>query len=238
MKNSPYQNRVRLGQNNSDALGRSSGWQRRNEFEDGGARVQLVPMVVDKTPFGERAYDIYSRLLEERIIFIAGPIDDAVANTVIAELLFLQFKDPNKDITLYINSPGGDVSAALAIYDTMKLIKPDVETICIGMAASAAAILLACGTKGKRYALPNAEIMIHQLWTSGIGGQASDVEIMTRQISRMKKKLNQILADHTGQSLPKIEKDTDRNFFMDPQEAKTYGIIDEILEVKKKSGKK
>ena len=207
----------------------------RNESE--GSHAQLVPMVVDKTPFGERAYDIYSRLLEERIIFIAGPIDDVVANTVIAELLFLQFKDPNKDITLYINSPGGDVSAALAIYDTMKLVKPDVETICIGLAASAAAILLACGATGKRYALPNAEIMIHQLWTPGIGGQASDIEIASRQISRTKKKLNQILADHTGQSLQKIEKDTDRNFFMDPQEAKTYGIIDGILELKKKNKK-
>ena|SRR3989339_958311 len=224
---------------------KSSLWQNsQNKFSadngmgDGGSPMsQLVPMVVDKTPFGERAYDIYSRLLKERIIFLAGPIDDAVANTVIAELLFLQFEDPSKDITLYINSPGGDVSAALAIYDTMELVKPDVATICIGMAASAAAILLACGAKGKRFALPNAEIMIHQLWTPGIAGQASDVEIMTKQISRIKKRLNQILVDRTGQSSTKIEKDTDRNFFMSPDEAKQYGIIDSILEAKKKSKK-
>jgi len=209
-----------------------------NELESGGSHMQLVPMVVDKTPFGERAFDIYSRLLEDRIIFLAGPIDDAVANTVIAQLLYLQMKDPDKDIRMYINSPGGDVPGAMAIYDTMKLVKPDVETVCIGMAASAAAIILACGTKGKRYALPNAEIMIHQLWTPGISGQASDVEIMSKQLARLKKKLNQILADHTGQPLPKVEKDTDRNFFMDAQEAKVYGMIDAVLELKKKSSKK
>ncbi len=193
---------------------------------------QLIPVVVDKTPFGERAFDIYSRLLEERIIFLGGPISDALANTVIAQFLFLEKKDPEEDIRLYINSPGGEVSSALAIYDTMKLVKTDVETICIGMAASAAAVLLASGTKGKRYALPNAVVMLHQLWVppGGIGGQASDVEIYTRFISRTKKQLNEILAEHTGQSLARIEKDTDRDFFMNPEEAKVYGLIDRILE--------
>lgn len=209
-----------------------------NGLEDTGSpRSQLVPMVVDKTPFGERAYDIYSRLLEDRIIFLAGPIDDVVANTVIAQLLFLDMKDSGKDIRLYINSPGGDISAAMAILDTMALVKADVETVCIGIAASAAAILLACGTKGKRFALPNAEVMIHQLWTPGISGQASDVEIMSKRILRLKKKLNQILSERTGQSLAKVEKDTDRDFFMQPDEAKQYGIIDGILEAKKKTKK-
>ncbi|HCI05545.1 MAG: ATP-dependent Clp protease, proteolytic subunit ClpP, ATP-dependent Clp protease, protease subunit [Parcubacteria group bacterium GW2011_GWC1_45_9] len=225
-----------LYQNNPGASGRGSDWQRQSEFE-GGSHAQLVPMVVDKTPFGERAFDIYSRLLEDRIIFLAGPIDDAVANTVIAQLLYLQMKDPDKDIRLYINSPGGDVSAALAIYDTLRLVKPDVETVCLGLAASAAAVLLACGTKGKRYALPNATIMLHQLWVSGIGGQASDVEIVSKHIARTKKHLNQILSDHTGQALAKIEKDTDRDFYQTPEEAKTYGVIDSILEIKKSKKK-
>ncbi|MEW5805459.1 MAG: ATP-dependent Clp protease proteolytic subunit [Patescibacteria group bacterium] len=199
---------------------------------------QLIPMVVDKTPFGERAYDIYSRLLEDRIIFLGGPINDAVANTIIAEFLFLESQDPEKDIRFYINSPGGEVPASLAIYDVMQLVKPDVETICIGTAASGAAVLLAAGSKGKRYALPNAVVMLHQLWVPGVGGQASDVEIYTKHISKTKKQLNQILANHTGQSLAKIEKDTDRDFFMTPDEAKTYGVIDNVLKEPPKTTKK
>jgi len=191
----------------------------------------LIPTVIEKSQFGERAYDIYSRLLKERIVFLGGIIDDAVANTVIAQLLFLASQDPKKDINLYINSPGGSVTAALAIYDTMNHVKPDVATICVGLAASGGAVLLAAGQKGKRFALPNSEIMIHQVM-GGAEGQATEIEIEAKHILRVKEKINKILAKHTGQSLQQIEKDTDRNFFMDAEEAKKYGIIDEILRVK------
>jgi ATP-dependent Clp protease protease subunit len=191
----------------------------------------LIPTVIEKTQFGERAYDIYSRLLKDRIIFLGGPLDDAVANTVIAQILFLEKEDPKKDINLYINSPGGSVTAALAIYDTMNHIKADVSTICVGWAASAGAVLLAAGQKGKRYALPNSEIMIHQV-IGQAEGQAVEIEIEAKHILRIKEKVNRILAKHTGQTLAQIEKDTDRNFFMDAEEAKKYGIIDEILKPK------
>jgi ATP-dependent Clp protease protease subunit len=191
----------------------------------------LIPTVIEKSQFGERAYDIYSRLLKERIVFLGGMIDDAVANTVIAQLLFLEAQDSKKDINLYINSPGGSVTAALAIYDTMNHIKADVATICVGLAASAGAVLLAAGQKGKRFALPNSEIMIHQIM-GGAEGQATEIEIEAKHILRVKEKINKILAKHTGQSLAQIEKDTDRNFFMDAEEAKKYGIIDEILKAK------
>lgn len=209
---------------------KKSSWQNKKQTEIKAS--QLVPMVVDKTPFGERAFDIYSRLLEERIIFLSGPIDDAVSDTVIAELLYLQYKDPEKDIFLYINSPGGMVAPALAIYDTMQIIKPEIQTICVGMAASAASVILAAGTKGKRFALPNSEILIHQLWIGGGGlsGQASDIEIQARQITKTKAKLNIILSRHTGQPMTKVEKDTDRDYYMTPQEAKNYGLIDGILD--------
>ncbi len=192
----------------------------------------LIPMVVEKSQFGERAYDIYSRLLKERIVFLGGPIVDDVANTVIAQLLFLESHEPKKDIYLYINSPGGSVTAALAIYDTMNHIKPDVSTICVGMAASAGAVLLAAGQKGKRFALPNSEVMIHQIM-GGAEGQATEIEIEARHILRVKEKINKILAKHTGQPLAQIEKDTDRNFFMDAEEAKKYGVIDDVLKNKK-----
>lgn len=195
-------------------------------------RNQLVPMVIDKSPTGERAYDIYSRLLKERIIFLGDPIDDTIANVVIAQLLFLDAEDSTKDIQIYINSPGGVVTAAMAIYDTMQFIKPDVHTICVGEAASAAAVLLAAGKKGKRWALPNARVMIHQV-IGGAQGQATDVEIQTREMIRIKNQVNKILADHTGQAIKKIEKDTDRDFFMSAEEAKKYGIIDKIVEFKK-----
>ena len=185
-------------------------------------------MVVEKSAYGERAYDIFSRLLKERIIFIGGPIDDNVANLVIAQLLFLEADDPKKDIQLYINSPGGVATAGLAIYDTMQYIKPDVQTICIGQAASAAAILLAAGGKGKRYALPSSRIMMHQVM-GGAEGPARDVEIRTREIIRVKEAVNKILEKHTGQPTAKIEKDTDRDFFLDAGEAKDYGVIDEII---------
>jgi ATP-dependent Clp protease protease subunit len=188
----------------------------------------LVPTIIEKTQYGERAYDIYSRLLKDRIVFIGGPIDDMVANLVMAQLLFLASENSNRDIAIYINSPGGTVTSGLAIYDTIQYIKPDVSTICIGQAASAAAVLLASGKKGKRFALPNARIMIHQVM-GGAEGQASDVEIQTREIVRTKNAVNQILAQHTGQPLSKIEKDTDRDFFMGSMEAKKYGIIDEVI---------
>lgn len=188
----------------------------------------LVPMVVEKTNLGERAYDIYSRLLQDRIVFLGSPIDDAVANTVIAELLFLDSQNPKEDIRLYINSPGGSVSAALAIYDTMQHVKSPVSTICVGMAASAAALLLASGAKGKRLALPNSEVMIHQV-LGGAEGQATEVEIHARHILRTRDRLNRILAKHTGQKLGKIEKDTDRDYFMTSDEAKTYGIVDKVI---------
>ncbi len=192
-----------------------------------------IPIVIEQTPRGERAYDIYSRLLRERIIFLGSPVDDQVANIVVAQLLFLEAEDPDKDIYLYINSPGGVVSAGLAIYDTMQYIKPKVVTICVGMAASLAALLLAAGEKGKRFALPNSRIMIHQPQISGISGSASDVEIHAREIVKLKRRLNEILAQHTGQPVEKIEKDSERDFFMDPQEAKEYGIIDEIIKRRK-----
>lgn len=189
-------------------------------------------MVIDKTPMGERAYDIYSRLLKERIIFIGEPIDDTTANIVIAQLLFLDADDGNRDIQIYINSPGGVVTAAMAIYDTMQFIKPDVHTICVGEAASAAAVLLAAGKKGKRWCLPNARVMIHQV-IGGAQGQAKDVEIQTKEMIRIKNQVNEILANHTGQTIKKIEKDTDRDFFMNAEEAKKYGIVDQIVEFKK-----
>lgn len=190
----------------------------------------LVPMVVEKSPMGERAYDIYSRLLKERIIFLGGPIDDVVANLIVAQLLFLESEDPKKDIYLYINSGGGVVTSALAILDTMNYIKPDISTVCVGIAASAAAVILSSGAKGKRFALPNAEMMIHQPW-GGAQGQATDIEITAKQILKTREKLNKILAKNTGQSLTKVEKDVDRDYFMSAEEAKKYGLIDEIHKV-------
>lgn len=195
----------------------------------------LIPTVIEKSQFGERAYDIYSRLLKERIIFLGGPIVDPVANAVIAQLLFLESEDEKKDIKLYVNSPGGSVPATLAIYDTMQYVKPDVSTICIGMAASGAALLLASGAKGKRFALPNSEVLIHQVMAGGIEGQASEIEISARHVLRLKERLNQILAKHTGKPLAQVEKDTDRDFYMDTEEAKKYGIIDEVIKRKTNS---
>ena len=188
----------------------------------------LVPSVIEQTSRGERAYDIYSRLLEDRIIFLTGPIDDAVADTVVAQLIYLEAKDPQKDISLYINSPGGSVSAGLAIYDTMNYIKCDVSTICIGMAASMGAFLLSSGQKGKRYALPNSEIMIHQP-LGGAQGQASDIKIAAEHILKTKQKLNEILAKNSGQPLAKIEKDTDRDNYLSANEALEYGLIDKVF---------
>ena len=188
----------------------------------------LVPTVVEKTHMGERAYDIYSRLLKDRIIFLGTPIDDMVANTVIAQLLFLESQDSKKDIKLYINSPGGSVSAGLAIYDAMRYVKPDVSTICIGLAASMGAVLLAGGAEGKRLALPNSEIMIHQV-LGGVEGQATDIKIHAERILKIKERLNKILADHTGQPMKTVEKDTDRDYFMDPDEAVKYGIVDTVI---------
>lgn len=196
---------------------------------------QLVPMVVEQTGRGERAYDIFSRLLKERIVFVGSEVDDGVASLVIAQLLFLESEDPDKDISVYINSPGGSVSAGLAIYDTIQYIRPDVATICIGMAASMAAVLLAGGTKGKRSALPNSRIMIHQPW-GGAQGTASDISIQAEEILRTKKRLNEILAAHTGKPLEQIEKDTDRDRYMSSEDAKTYGLIDNVY-VKKESKK-
>ncbi len=188
----------------------------------------LVPMVVEKSQFGERAYDIYSRLLKERIIFLGGPIDDDVANLVIAQLLFLESEDPKKDISLYINSPGGSVTATLAMVDTMNHVKPNVSTVCVGMAASGAAILLSAGEKGKRFALPNAEVMIHQP-SGGAEGQATDIEITAKQILKLRAALNRMLAKNTGQKLEKIEKDVERDFFMTADEARKYGIVDQVF---------
>jgi len=190
--------------------------------------MHLIPTVVEKSNFGERAYDIYSRLLKERIIFLGSPIDDAVANTVIAQLLFLESEDSKKDIKLYINSPGGSVTAGLAIYDTMNYVKSDITTICIGTAASMGAVLLSAGAKGKRVALPNSEIMLHQVM-GGAEGQATDIKIRAEHILKIKDRLNHILAKNTGQLLKKIEKDTDRDYFMSPEEAKKYGVIDKII---------
>ncbi len=190
--------------------------------------MNLIPTVIEKTQFGERAYDIYSRLLKERIIFLGGPINDAVANTVIAQLLFLQHEDPKKEIMLYLNTPGGSVTAGMAIYDTMQFVKPPVSTMCVGIAASMGAFLLASGAKGKRLALPNSEILLHQVM-GGAEGQAVEIEIAAKQILRTKEKLNQLLSKHTGQPLAKIERDTDRDFWLTAEEAKTYGLIDEII---------
>ncbi len=191
----------------------------------------LIPTVIEKSPLGERAYDIYSRLLKERIIFLTGPIDDTVANITIAQLLFLEAEDPKKDIYLYINSPGGSVTAGLALYDTMQHIKPDVSTICVGIAASMGAVLLSAGAKGKRFILPNAEVMIHQP-LGGTEGQASDIAITAKHILKTRENLNKILAKNTGNPLPQVEKDTDRDFYMSADEAKKYGIVDEIYKPK------
>lgn len=190
--------------------------------------MSIIPTVIEKSQKGERVYDIFSRLLEERIIFLAGPITDNLANLVIAEILFLTAKNPKQDIKLYINSPGGSVTAGLAIYDTMQYVDCNISTICIGMAASMGSTLLAAGAKGKRFALPNSEILLHQV-AGGIKGQATDIEIEAKQIIKIKGKLNQILAKHTGQSLKKIEKDTDRDFYLSAEEAKKYNIIDEVI---------
>lgn len=198
---------------------------------------QLVPTVIEKSQFGERAYDIYSRLLKDRIIFLGGPIHDGVANTVIAQLLFLENEDAERDIKLYINSPGGSVTATLAMVDTMNHIRPDVSTVCVGIAASGAAITLAAGAKGKRYALPNAEVMIHQPH-GGASGQATDIEITAKHIIQTRERLNKLLADYTGQKLEKIELDVERDFFMMAEDAKKYGIIDEIITKKEVGGKK
>lgn len=188
----------------------------------------LIPMVVEKTNFGERAYDIYSRLLKDRIIFIGSPIDDDVANAIIAQLLFLESENQKEDIKMYINSPGGSVSAALAIYDTMQYVRPEIQTICIGMAASAAALLLSAGKKGKRMSLPNSEVMIHQV-LGGASGQATDIDIHARHILKTRDRLNKILAKHTGQKLAKIEHDTERDYFMSAEEAVKYGIVDKVI---------
>ena len=193
--------------------------------------MNLIPTVIEKTQHGERAYDIYSRLLKERIVFIAGAVTDPMANSVIAQLLFLASQDPKKDIQLYINTPGGSVTSGLAIYDTMQYVKCPISTVCVGMAASMGATLLAAGAKGKRYALPNAEIMLHQV-AGGVTGQAIEIEITAKQIIKIKEKLNKILAKHTGQSLERVEKDTDRDFYLSAQEAKEYGIIDEVIKTK------
>jgi len=193
----------------------------------------LIPMVIEQSDRGERAYDIYSRLLKDRIIFIGSPIDDVIANVVIAQMLFLQMEDREREINIYINSPGGVVTAGMAIYDTMQFVKPDVCTYCVGQAASMAAVLLAAGAKGKRYALPNARVMIHQPW-GGVQGQASDINIQAKEILKMRDRINEILAKHTGKPLDKIQKDTDRDYFMSSQEALEYGVIDEIFTGNKK----
>ena len=192
---------------------------------------QLVPMVVEQTPRGERAYDIYSRLLKERVIFLTGPVEDIGANLVVAQMLFLEAENPDKDISLYINSPGGSVTAGLSIYDTMQFIKPDVSTLCVGQAASMGAVLLTGGAKGKRHALPNSRVLIHQV-TGGFQGQASDVEIHAQEILSIKEKLNTILSTHSGQNIDKIAKDSDRDNFMSPEQAVEYGLIDSVMETR------
>ena len=194
--------------------------------------MNLVPTVIEKSQYGERAYDIYSRLLKDRIIFLGGPIIDPVANAVIAQLLFLEYEDPKKEIKMHINSPGGSMTAGMAIYDAMQYVKPDISTICVGIAASMAAVLLAAGTKGKRLILPNSEILLHQVMGAG-EGQAVEIEIAAKHILRIKDRLNQILAKRTGQPIGKIEKDTDRDFWLTAAEAKEYGLIDEIIKTKK-----
>lgn len=199
--------------------------------------MTLVPIVVEQTPRGERSYDIYSRLLKDRIIFLGTQIDDATANTIIAQLLFLEATDPDKDIYVYINSPGGSVSSTIAIYDTIQYIRSDVSTICIGMAASGAALILASGAKGKRFALPNSRIMVHQP-LGGAQGQVTDIEIQTRELKRIKDTINKILTHHTGQKFEKIEKDTDRDFYMTAQESKEYGLVDEVIKSREEAVKK
>ncbi|HUP65826.1 MAG TPA: ATP-dependent Clp endopeptidase proteolytic subunit ClpP [Thermoanaerobaculia bacterium] len=190
----------------------------------------LIPMVVEQTSRGERAYDIYSRLLKDNVVFLGSPIDDNVSNLIIAQMLFLEAENPEKDIWLYVNSPGGSITAGLAIYDAMQYVKPDVATICMGQAASMAAVLLASGKKGKRYALPNSRVLIHQPWLQGLGGQAADIDIHAKDILRMRQRLNQILADHTGQPIEKIERDTDRDYILSSADAVTYGIVDQMIE--------
>jgi ATP-dependent Clp protease, protease subunit len=192
-------------------------------------RMQLVPMVVEQTNRGERAYDIFSRLLKDNIIFIGTPIDDSVANLAIAQMLFLEAEDPDKDIQLYLNSPGGSITAGFAIYDTMQFIKPDVQTICIGQAASIAAVLLSAGAKGKRFSLPNSRILIHQPWMSGLGGQATDIDLAAKEILRMRERINEILVLHTGQSSKRIQDDTERDYIMSAEQGKEYGIIDDVI---------
>ena len=191
--------------------------------------MNLIPTVIEKSKYGERAYDIYSRLLKDRIIFLGGPIDDNIANTIIAQLLFLENQDPKKDIQIYINSPGGTVTGTMAVYDAMQYIKCDIITVCVGIAASGAAVILAAGTKGKRLTLPNSEVMIHQVMGEA-GGQATDIEISAKHILQIKQKLNKILAKHSGQPVAKIEKDSDRDYYMSAAEAKSYGLVDEIIE--------
>ena len=189
----------------------------------------LIPMVVEQTSRGERAYDIYSRLLKDNVIFIGQAIDDNVANLVIAQLLFLEAENPEKDINIYINSPGGVITAGFAIYDTMQYVKPDISTICLGQAASFAAVLLAAGKKGKRYALPNSRVLLHQPWLQGLGGQASDIDIHAKDIIRMKNRLTEILANHSGQPYDKVDKDTDRDFILSAPEARDYGVVDQVI---------
>jgi len=192
-------------------------------------RMTLVPMVVEQTNRGERAYDIFSRLLKDNIIFLGTPIDDTIANLVIAQMLFLEAEDPDKDILLYINSPGGVITAGLAIYDTMQYVRPDVQTLCIGQAASIAAVLLTAGAKGKRASLPNSRILIHQPWMSGLGGQATDIALAAKEILRQRERINEIMEVHTGQPLKRIQDDTERDYIMSPDEAKEYGILDDVI---------
>jgi len=189
----------------------------------------LIPMVVEQTSRGERAYDIYSRLLKDNVIFLGQPIDDNIANLIIAQLLFLEAENPEKDISIYINSPGGSITAGLAIYDTMQYVKPDIQTICLGQAASMAAVLLAAGKKAKRFALPNSRVLIHQPWLQGLGGQATDIDIHAKDILRQRQRLNEILANHTGQAIDKIMRDTDRDYILQAQEATEYGIVDQVI---------
>jgi ATP-dependent Clp protease protease subunit len=193
------------------------------------SRMQLIPMVVEQTNRGERAYDIYSRLLKDSIIFIGTPIDDNVANLAVAQMLFLEAEDPDRDILLYINSPGGSVTAGMAIYDTMQFIRPDVSTYCIGQAASVAAVLLAAGAKGKRYSLPNARILIHQPWVQNLGGQTTDIDIHARELLRTRERLNEMLAEHCGQPIERIRLDTERDYIMTAEQGKEYGIIDDVI---------
>jgi len=189
----------------------------------------LIPMVVEQTSRGERAYDIYSRLLKDNVIFLGQPIDDTVSNLIIAQMLFLEAENPEKDISIYVNSPGGSITAGLAIYDTMQYVKPDIATICIGQAASMAAVLLAAGNKGKRYCLPNSRVLIHQPWMQGLGGQAADIDIHAKDILRQRHRLNEILAHHTGQAVEKIARDTDRDYILQAKEAVEYGIVDQVI---------